>query len=49
MYRVQRKILVHGIYEGAARLRWHASIDDETSCASIMRSMSELKNRIYNL
>ncbi|MFC5528175.1 hypothetical protein [Cohnella yongneupensis] len=35
--------------KGLDGLRWHASIDDEESCTSIMKSMTELKDRIYAL
>lgn len=45
----KERFLCMGYLKGLHGLRWHASIDDETSCTSIMRSMSELKNRIYNL
>jgi hypothetical protein len=33
-------------YKGLATLMWHASIDDEESCLSIMKSISELEERI---
>lgn len=36
-------------YKGIDVLRWHASIDDTESCTSIMKSISELKDRIYAL
>ena len=34
-------------YKGIATLMWHASIDDEESCLSIMKSISELEERIF--
>lgn len=45
----KERFLCMGYLKGLSGLRWHASIDDEESCTSIMRSMSELKDRIYNL
>lgn len=45
----KERFLCMGYLKGLHVLRWHASIDDETSCASIMKSMSELKDRIYKL
>ncbi|GMK37675.1 hypothetical protein PCCS19_07290 [Paenibacillus sp. CCS19] len=45
----KERFLCMGYMKGLHVLRWHASIDDEESCISIMKSMSELKDRIYNL
>lgn len=45
----KERFLCMGYLKGLFCLRWHASIDDEESCISIMKSMSELKDRIYNL
>ena len=45
----KERFLCMGYMKGLHALRWHASIDDEMSCVSIMKSMSELKERIYNL
>ncbi|MBD2872387.1 hypothetical protein [Paenibacillus arenilitoris] len=45
----QERFLCMAYYKGIDVLRWHASIDDTESCASIMKSVSELKNRIYAL
>lgn len=45
----QERFLCVAYLAGLNGLRWHASIDDEESCISIMKSMSELKVRIYAL
>ncbi|MFD0672747.1 hypothetical protein [Cohnella sp. GCM10027633] len=45
----KERYLCMAYWSGLFGLRWHASIDDEESCASIMKSMSELKDRIYAL
>jgi len=42
----RERFLCMGYYKGLDTLRWHASIDDEESCASIMVSMRELKGRL---
>ena len=40
------RFLCMAYYKGIGTLRWHASIDDEESCLSIMKSISELEERI---
>lgn len=45
----QERFLCMAYYKGIDVLRWHASIDDTESCTSIMKSVSELKDRIYAL
>lgn len=45
----KERFLCMAYYKGIDTLRWHASIDDEESCRSIMKSLSELKDRIYAL
>ncbi len=45
----QERFLCMAYFVGLGVLRWHASIDDTESCMSIMRSVSELKDRIYAL
>lgn len=45
----QERFLCMAYYKGIDVLRWHASIDDVESCTSIMKSISELKDRIYTL
>ncbi|TMV48008.1 hypothetical protein FE783_18760 [Paenibacillus mesophilus] len=45
----QERFLCMAYYKGIDVLRWHASIDDTESCTSIMKSISELKDRIYAL
>ncbi|WP_338553716.1 hypothetical protein [Paenibacillus sp. KS-LC4] len=45
----KERFLCMAYYKGIDGLRWHASIDDEESCTSMMKSMSELKDRIYSL
>lgn len=40
------RFLCMAYYKGIATLMWHASIDDEESCTSIMKSVSELEARI---
>jgi aminoglycoside phosphotransferase (APT) family kinase protein len=45
----KERFLCMAYYKGIDTLRWHASIDDTESCTSIMKSISELKNRIYAL
>ena len=41
------RFLCMAYYKGIATLMWHASIDDEKSCLSIMKSISELEERIW--
>jgi len=41
------RFLCMAYYKGLATLMWHASIDDEESCLSIMKSISELEERIW--
>ncbi len=41
------RFLCMAYYKGIATLMWHASIDDEESCVSIMKSVSELEERIF--
>jgi len=41
------RFLCMAYYKGIGTLRWHASIDDEESCISIMKSISELEERIW--
>ncbi|RED52625.1 hypothetical protein [Cohnella lupini] len=43
------RFLCMAYYKGIDTLRWHASIDDTESCMSIMKSISELKDRLYTL
>ena len=43
------RFLCMAYYKGIATLRWHASIDDEESCISIMKSISELEKRIWEI
>lgn len=45
----KERFLCMAYYKGIDVLRWHASIDDIGSCKSIMKSISELKDRIYVL
>lgn len=45
----QERYLCVAYCKGLDVLRWHASIDDEQSCRSIMVSIEELKDRIYAL
>ena len=42
----RERFLCMAYYKGLATLMWHASIDDEESCLSIMKSVSELEERI---
>lgn len=41
------RFLCMAYYKGLGALMWHASIDDEASCLSIMKSVSELEERIW--
>lgn len=43
------RFLCMAYYKGIGTLRWHASIDDEESCTSIMKSISELEERIRSI
>ncbi|WP_150272813.1 hypothetical protein [Paenibacillus tepidiphilus] len=45
----QERFLCMAYYKGIDTLRWHASIDDNCSCESIMQSIRELKDRLYSL
>jgi hygromycin-B 4-O-kinase len=45
----KERFLCMAYYKGIDTLRWHASIDDTKSCKSIMKSISELKDRLYAL
>lgn len=45
----KERFLCMAYYKGIDTLRWHASIDDVCSCNSIVKSISELKGRIYSL
>lgn len=45
----KERFLCMAYYKGIDTLRWHASIDDTESCMSIMKSISELKDRLYAL
>ena len=45
----KERYLCMAYYKGIDTLRWHASIDDTESCKSIMKSISQLKDRIYAL
>lgn len=43
------RYLCMAFYKGLDTLRWHASIDDEESCRSIMRYLEELEDRICSI
>lgn len=45
----KERFLCMAYYKGIDVLRWHASIDDIESCKSIMKSIGQLKDRIYAL
>ncbi|WP_309119276.1 hypothetical protein [Paenibacillus sp.] len=45
----KERFLCMAYYKGIDVLRWHASIDDAESCTTIVKSISELKDRIYAL
>jgi len=45
----KERFLCVAYYKGIDVLRWHASIDDTESCMSIMKSINELKDRLYAL
>lgn len=42
----KERFLCMAYFKGLDTLRWHASIDDEESCRTIMRSISELESRM---
>ncbi|MFE4714352.1 hypothetical protein ACFRAM_26225 [Paenibacillus sp. NPDC056722] len=42
----KERFLCMAYYKGIDVLRWHASIDDTESCSSIVKSISELKDRM---
>lgn len=45
----KERFLCMAYYKGLSCLRWHASIDDETSCRTIIQSVSELESRLEKL
>jgi hygromycin-B 4-O-kinase len=45
----KERFLCMAYYKGIDVLRWHASIDDIESCTSIVKSLSELEDRIMSL
>lgn len=45
----KERYLCMAYYKGLDVLRWHASIDDIESCTSIMKSIGQLRDRIYAL
>lgn len=45
----RERFLCIAFFRGIDSLRWHASIDDEDSCRSIMAHLSTLEERILNL
>lgn len=45
----KERFLCMAYYKGLDTLRWHASIDDEESCRSIIKSISELESRMNRL
>lgn len=45
----KERFLCMAYYKGLDVLRWHASIDDEASCKTIMQSIRELEDRILSL
>jgi hygromycin-B 4-O-kinase len=45
----KERFLCMAYYKGIDTLRWHASIDDTESCDSIVKSLSELEDRIMAL
>lgn len=45
----KERFLCMAYYKGIDVLRWHASIDDEESCRSIMKSISEIKDRMNSI
>ena len=45
----KERFLCMAYYKGLDALRWHASIQDDVSCKTIMESISALEQRILNL
>lgn len=45
----KERFLCMAYYKGLDVLRWHASIQDDVSCKTIMESISKLEERILNL
>lgn len=45
----KERFLCLAYYKGLDVLRWHASIDDEESCTTIIKSISELEDRMNHL
>ncbi len=45
----KERFLCMAYYKGLDALRWHASIQDDESCKTIMESISALEQRILNL
>ena len=45
----KERFLCMAYYKGLDVLRWHASIQDDASCQTIMESISKLEERILNL
>lgn len=45
----KERFLCMAYYKGLDALRWHASIQDDVSCRTIMESISNLEKRILNL
>ena len=45
----RERFLCMAYYKGLDGLRWHASIQDDESCRTIMESISNLEKRIWNL
>ena len=45
----KERFLCMAYYKGLDVLRWHASIQDDVSCKTIMESISNLEERILNL
>lgn len=45
----KERFLCMAYYKGIDTLRWHASIDDDVSCRSIMASLSGLEQRMMTL
>ena len=45
----RERFLCMAYYKGLDGLRWHASIQDDTSCKTIMESIGKLEKRIWDL
>lgn len=45
----RERFLCYAYFKGIDGMRWHASIDDLGSCRSIVKSMSELEDRLNRL